>query len=204
MKKIFAKFQYNSPVILTMTLISAIALLLNFITRGWTNLHIFSVYASGWTNPMTYVRMFTHVLGHADYSHFLGNYMMILLAGPMMEEKYGSAALVKVIVITALITAVMVKEDSSVRILSKRYANTMESHAYLTIAMGREKDQFRIGLAIKGCGIFLPDIMNWGVSWKKAGVRDDMFGTEEYKRYLAGVTLDQMYEKLGGEGGSEL
>lgn len=107
MKKIFAKFQYNSPVILTMTLLSAIALLLNFITRGWTNTYIFSVYASGWTNPMTYVRLFTHVLGHADYSHFLGNFMYILLLGPIMEEKYGSRLLLKMIAITALVTGLI-------------------------------------------------------------------------------------------------
>lgn len=107
MKKIFAKFQYNSPVILTMTLLSAIALLLNFITRGWTNTYIFSVYASGWTNPMTYVRLFTHVLGHADYSHFLGNFMYILLLGPLMEEKYGSRLLLKMIAITALVTGLI-------------------------------------------------------------------------------------------------
>ena len=37
----------------------------------------------------------------------MGNASYILLLGPMMEEKYGSAALVKVIVITALITAVI-------------------------------------------------------------------------------------------------
>ena len=107
MKKLFAKFQYNSPVILTMTLISAIALLLNFITRGWTNKYIFSVYASGWTNPMTYLRLFTHVLGHADYSHFLGNFMYILLLGPIMEEKYGSKLLLKMIALTALVTGLL-------------------------------------------------------------------------------------------------
>ena len=93
--------------------------------------------------------------------------------------------------------------ESSVRVLSKRWANTVESHAYLTIAMGREKDAYRIGLAIKGCGIFLPDITNWAVSWKKADVKDDMFGSEEYKRYLTGTTLDTLYEKLSGEGGNE-
>lgn len=104
----------------------------------------------------------------------------------------------------ALITGVFVKPeegDSSVRVLSKRYANTVESHAYLTISMGRERDEYRISLAIKGSGIFLPDITNWGVSWKKAGVHDDMFGSEEYKRYLTGTTLDALYEKLSGEGG---
>ena len=110
----------------------------------------------------------------------------------------------------ALIRAVLVKpdarsreEEGSVRVLSKRYANTVESHAYLTIAMGRCADEFRIGIAIKGCGVFCPDIKNWDVSWKKAGVSDDMFGTEEYKRYLTATTLETMYEELGGEGGAE-
>lgn len=103
----------------------------------------------------------------------------------------------------ALITAVLVKPDQAVDVISKRYANTVESHAYLTIAMGREADEFRIGIAIKGSGIFHPDIRNWDVSWKKAGVSDDMFGSEEYKRYLTGTTLESMYEALGGEGGSE-
>ncbi len=107
MKKFFARLQYNSPVILTMTLLSAAALLLNYLTGGWTNRAIFSVYRSGWLNPMTYIRMFTYVLGHANYSHFFGNYMMILLAGPMLEEKYGSKALLKMIAVTAFITALI-------------------------------------------------------------------------------------------------
>ncbi len=104
----------------------------------------------------------------------------------------------------AIITAVCVKKEGShgMRVLSKRFSNTVESHACLTIAMGREDDTYRIGIAIGGCGIFLPDIMNWSVSWKKAGVKDDMYGSKEYKRYLTGVTLDDMYEKLSGEGGA--
>ena len=65
-------------------------------------------------------------------------------------------------------------------------------------------DTYRIGLAIKGSGIFTPEITNWSVSWKKADVKDDMFGTESYKRYLTGVTLDDMYEKLSGEGGDQV
>ena len=103
----------------------------------------------------------------------------------------------------SLITAVTVKGDDSVRVLSKRYANTVESHALITAAMGREKDDYRIGLAIKHCGIFLPDITNWDVSWKKAGVPDDMYGSEEYKRYLTQTTLDSMYEELDQEGGGK-
>ncbi len=107
MKLKMPKFQYNSPVILTMTLISAVALFLNWITHGGSNHLLFSVYRSSLTNPLTYVRLFTHALGHADYSHFLGNYMMILLAGPMMEEKYGSKLLLEMIAITALVTGLI-------------------------------------------------------------------------------------------------
>ena len=110
----------------------------------------------------------------------------------------------------ALITSVLVKEDGTkdagkegVYVLSRRYANTVESHAYLTISMGRDGEGYRIGMAIKGSGIFSPDIMNWGLSWKKADVADDMYGSQEYKRYLAGVTLESMYEKLSQEGGEK-
>lgn len=105
----------------------------------------------------------------------------------------------------ALITAVLVpKEREGMQILLKRYANTVESHAYLTIAMGKTDGTFRIGLAIKGSGIFTPDITNWSVAWMQADVKDDMYGSEEYKRYLTGVTLDDMYEKLCGEGGGQV
>ena len=105
----------------------------------------------------------------------------------------------------ALITAVIVqKESDSFRILSKRYANTVESHAYLTIAMGKKDDIYRIGLAVKGSGIYTPDVKNWSVAWTQADVKDDMFGSEAYKRYLTSVTLDDMYEKLSGEGGDQV
>lgn len=101
----------------------------------------------------------------------------------------------------ALITALLVKPEAGL-VLSKRFANTVESHAYLTISLGREGDRFRVGLAIKGCGIFCADISSWNRLWEKAGVRDDMFGTEEYKRYITRVTLESMYEELRGKGGS--
>ncbi len=102
----------------------------------------------------------------------------------------------------ALITAVVLPDEGdSLHVLSKRYANTVESHAYLTIAMGRMDDTYHIGLAVKGCGIYTPDIRNWSLAWREAGVQDDMFGSEAYKKYLTGVTLDDMYEKLSQEGG---
>ena len=106
-KKFFAKFQYNAPVILTLTLLCAASLVLNVITGGASNRAVFMVYRSRLLDPMQYVRLFTYVLGHADYSHFLNNFTVILLVGPMLEEKYGSKPLLKMMAMTALITGLV-------------------------------------------------------------------------------------------------
>jgi len=100
------KVSFNSPVILSFTIICAITLLLNWITKGYTNNHFFSVYRSSWANPLTYVRLFGHIVGHADLNHFVGNIMLILVVGPMLEEKYGSSNIVFVILSTALATGI--------------------------------------------------------------------------------------------------
>jgi rhomboid protease GluP len=101
------KIQYNSPVILTFALISLVALGLNYLTHGATNKLLFSVYRSSPLNPLTYLRMFTHVLGHANFSHYVGNFMLILMVGPMLEEKYGSSKMIFMILFTALITGLI-------------------------------------------------------------------------------------------------
>ncbi|MEE3403209.1 MAG: rhomboid family intramembrane serine protease, partial [Acutalibacteraceae bacterium] len=54
-----------------------------------------------------YLRFFTHALGHADYTHYINNFTMILLAGPMIEEKYGSKQLLEMITITAFVTGLI-------------------------------------------------------------------------------------------------
>ena len=58
-------------------------------------------------SPLTYLRFFTHVLGHAGWDHYIGNMAYILLLGPILEEKYGPKKIIEVIVITALITGVI-------------------------------------------------------------------------------------------------
>jgi len=106
-KKLFGKFQYNSPVILTYALISLIALLLNFLTKGWTNFYLFEVYRTKLYSPAQWFRLFSHVVGHANYAHYLSNFTIILLIGPMLEEKYGSKSLLKMIAVTAFITGLI-------------------------------------------------------------------------------------------------
>ena len=62
---------------------------------------------SSWSDPLTYVRLLTHVLGHSGMAHLVGNMAYILLLGPALEEKYGWKNLLIVILITALITGLI-------------------------------------------------------------------------------------------------
>lgn len=94
---------YNSPVILTYTLVALLALGLNALTGGWTNAHLFSVYRCSLLDPLAYIRLFGHAIGHSGFAHFTGNFMMILVLGPALEEKYGSRRLLFFMAATALV-----------------------------------------------------------------------------------------------------
>lgn len=101
------KITYNSPVILSFTLLSLVVVILGFITGGAVTQAAFTIYRTRLSDPMFYLRLFTHVLGHADFSHFMGNFTIILLVGPMLEEKYGGKRLLMMIAFTALVTGLI-------------------------------------------------------------------------------------------------
>lgn len=101
------KISFNSPVILSFAVICFVTLILSWITKGYTNRLLFSVYRSSLANPLTYVRFFGHVVGHAGWEHFIGNIMLFLVVGPLLEEKYGSANILFVILSTALVTGIV-------------------------------------------------------------------------------------------------
>ena len=79
----------------------------NYLTAGMSNQSFFMTYHSSLANPLTYLRFFTHVLGHAGWTHYIGNMMYILLLGPMLEEKYGSVNIIELIAVTAVITGLL-------------------------------------------------------------------------------------------------
>ena len=89
--KLFRRIRYNAPFTITFVLISFIALLVNGRTNGAANRLLFSVYRSDLRDPLTYIRAFTHVLGHSSFTHYSGNIMLMLVLGPTLEERYGSA-----------------------------------------------------------------------------------------------------------------
>lgn len=98
---------YNSKVILSFFFICLIAFILNTITKGKSNKLLFSNYRSSPLNPLTYIRLFTHIIGHSNWQHLKRNFLYILLVGPLVEEKYGSINLLIMILLTAFITGLI-------------------------------------------------------------------------------------------------
>lgn len=103
----FKKIKYNAPVTLTFALVSFLVLLLGNYTGGASTMMLFCCYKSSWFDVLTYVRLFGHVLGHVDMDHFISNMLLILLLGPILEEKYGSKRLLLLMSITAFVTGLI-------------------------------------------------------------------------------------------------
>lgn len=107
MKKRKISFQYNAPCSLSFALVSFAALLLGIWTAGASTTKYFCVYRSALSDPLTYLRFFTHVLGHADLEHYTGNIILMLVLGPNLEERYGSRRLLFTIAVTALVSGLI-------------------------------------------------------------------------------------------------
>ena len=98
---------FNAPAVLWFVILCFGAMILNTLTGGLTNRLLFSTYRASLLNPLTWLRLFTHVFGHVSWQHFIGNMTYILLLGPMLEEKYGWRRLVGVMAVTAGVTGVV-------------------------------------------------------------------------------------------------
>ena len=106
MRKHFS-IQYNAPTTLTFALLALAVLWLGRVTGGASTTRFFCVYRAPLTDPLTYLRFFTHVLGHADLSHYANNILLMLVLGPTLEERYGSRALLWAILLTALVSGLI-------------------------------------------------------------------------------------------------
>lgn len=100
------RIKFNSPVVLGFSLACVAVFLLDKVMVG-TLMPWFALGNVSLTNPLSLVTLFTHVLGHANLEHLMGNLTFVLLLGPIIEEKYGSRSLLFMIVITALATGLL-------------------------------------------------------------------------------------------------
>ena len=101
------KVTFNAPAVLVFAIICLIALILSFITGGRSTRALFLTFRAPWSNPLTFVRMFTHVFGHSGWDHFFGNMSFILLLGPILEEKYGTKRIIVIMALTAFVTSLV-------------------------------------------------------------------------------------------------
>jgi membrane associated rhomboid family serine protease len=101
--------KYNAPTVLTFALSSALVLLLSeTLFRGLEEAWFMVPGRTGFNagSFRNWLSILTHVMGHANWTHLINNFSLILLVGPMLEESYGSLSLLFMIVITALVTGV--------------------------------------------------------------------------------------------------
>lgn len=112
-----------------------------------------------------------------------------------------------------LIVSVTVPAD--IKMVSKRYANTAQSHAVLTMSSALIDGILHMAGAVKNVGIlhfcdlekaFMddPDISEEAIVemvrvCTGLETADDMFGSDAYKRYLIGVTAFDLHRKLMGK-----
>ena len=102
------RIRYNSPVVLSYTFLCLGLYLINhFIFPHFTEGFLTNYPGIEWKNPLWYWRLLGHGLGHSNPPHLLGNFSLILLLGPMLEEKYGSKPLLSMILITIMCTGLL-------------------------------------------------------------------------------------------------
>ena len=100
------KLKFNSPVVLTFSLICVAVFVLNKIMIG----ELMPFFALGYvslSNPISLMTLLTHVIGHASLEHLIGNLTFILLLGPIIEEKFGDRRTLLMMIMTALITGLL-------------------------------------------------------------------------------------------------
>ena len=102
------RISYNAPVTLSFALLCTVVLVIDQLTGSALTQNVFSIGGSiNPSHPLDYLRLITHVIGHANWTHLLSNFAFILLLGPILEEKYGSSMLLLMMVITALVTGIL-------------------------------------------------------------------------------------------------
>ncbi len=107
------KIRYNSPVVLTFSLICMGVYFGNWAIWGdptsnkWSmTTQFFTLFPQfNFADPLDYLRLISYTMGHANQGHIAGNMSIFLLIAPIMEEKYGSRNILIMMVTTALVTA---------------------------------------------------------------------------------------------------
>jgi len=104
------RIRYNAPFTLTFSLACAAVLagdqfLFPHLIRDWFTVGGIGSFRAGQAD--SYFRLLSYSLGHADWTHLLGNLSFLLLLGPILEEKYQTPTLVFMAAITVFVTGLV-------------------------------------------------------------------------------------------------
>ncbi len=104
------RIKYNAPVSLTFIALSSLVLFLNthvntFLISDWFTAD--GTISFNYSDPISYIKFITHILGHTDLGHLMGNAIYLILLGPILEEKYKSITLLGLILTTAIISSLI-------------------------------------------------------------------------------------------------
>jgi len=104
------RLKYNAPVTLTFALIcTAIVAANQYLVPGLID-GLFTAEGSltfKYNDIPAYARVFSYPFGHVGWEHLLSNMTLILLLGPILEERFGSRALVMMMFLTSVINGLI-------------------------------------------------------------------------------------------------
>ena len=102
------RIRYNAPAVLSYALLSVAVLVADQVAGGQVSrLYFAAPPAFDAQSVLSYFRLISHVAGHQDWTHLVANFSLILLIGPILEEKYHSGPLLLMMLVTALVTGVI-------------------------------------------------------------------------------------------------
>ena len=136
-----------------------------------------------------------------------------LLGSDIKADRIGIAEYLDGAYDDKLINSVTVPKD--IRLVSKRYANTAQSHAVLTMSAALAEEGIYMNGAVKNVGLLHfcdlekafnedPDISEDKIiemvrTCTGLKTADDMFGSDAYKRYLIAATAFDLFRQLKGK-----
>lgn len=104
------RLKYNAPVTLTFALIcTAIVAANQYLVPGLID-GLFTAEGSmtfKYNDIPAYTRVFSYPFGHLGWDHLLSNMTLILLLGPILEERFGSKTLILMMFLTAVINGLI-------------------------------------------------------------------------------------------------
>ena len=139
----------------------------------------------------------------ANSTLLLENDEKIDICNYIANQKEYSGKLIKEIII-----------DENCKVYSKRFSNTAQSHAVITVSVGVNNYIYSVACSIKNLGnVNLKNLSNMLsssdlteeeiINYIKSSsiinnITDDFFGSKEYKIYLLGVGISDLYFKAKG------